>query len=140
MHLNVREADALFQRASGTGGGKFNPRRLCRQAGHKGQPANQGERAKQWFCIHGFDGWNMSDYFATVRGTENPVFSHIIFKTPPPPGDRVTAMVNWSTGLSNASFFKSTRATSCEVSTGIPQPPRRVLMASWDAPFSSGTR
>ena len=53
-----------------------------------------------------------SRYFLTVNGTENPVFSHIIFSTPPPVGFASRAIVNWLTVLSSVSFFKSIRASS----------------------------
>ena len=33
-------------------------------------------------------------YFLTVNGSENPVFSHIIFSTPPPDGFGSMAIVN----------------------------------------------
>ena len=51
-------------------------------------------------------------YFLTVNGTENWVFSHIIFSTPPPDGFGSMAIVNWSTVLSSVSFFRSIRASS----------------------------
>ena len=48
------------------------------------------------------------DYFLRVKGTENCVFSHINFNTPPPAGFCTMSIVNWLTVFSSGSFFRST--------------------------------
>lgn len=55
-------------------------------------------------CGGGF----LPHYFGTVNATENCVLSHDSFNIPPPSGFFATPIVNWSTGLSNAVFVKST--------------------------------
>ena len=73
------------------------------------------------------------------RGTENCVFSHMIFRVPPPDPSLSMASVSWSTGWSRASFFMSTRATSWVSSTGTPHFPTLELIASFEAPVAEGT-
>src|SRR5258706_15165605 len=84
-------------------------------------------------------------YFLTVNGTENWVLSHIIFNRPPPDGFFSIAMVNWSTGLSRASFFRSMRATSrdssyisFELPRLAPHCPICLLITSLAEPSSFG--